>query len=193
MKIESYTFPKSSFLSIEKDFSLIVNKMIQNERLKKLLYYDTVDALDRPKLTQAQTLEVLQKNIKIVPKLVLDKTLLSYIVITFDNFAPTGNPQFRDNTISIDIVCHFDVWQLGDFKLRPFKIAGEIDSMLNESKLSGIGRLKFMTGNFTVLNEDYGVLSLLFEATHGEDDKKGMLNPADEAEFIEEFNEIYNS
>jgi hypothetical protein len=50
-----------------------------------------------------------------------------------------------------------------------------------------------MTGNFTVLNEDYGVLSLLYEATHGEEDKKGMLNPADEAEFIKDFNEIYNS
>lgn len=193
MKIESYTFPKSSFLSLEKDYALIVDKIIKNERLKKLLYYDTQNALDQPKLTQKQTLEVLSKNIKIVPKLILDKTLLTYIVISFDNFAPTTNPAFRDNTISLDIVCHFDVWNLGDYKLRPFKIAGELDSMLNNSRLSGIGTLQFMTGNFTILNEDYGVLSLLFQATHGEEDKKGMPDPADQAEFIKEFNETYNS
>ena len=193
MKIESYTFPKSSFLSLEKDYSLIIDKIIKNQRLKKLLYYDTMDALDKEDLNQKQTLEVLSKHIKIVPKLTLDKSLLTYLVISFDNFSPTTNPSFRDNTISIDIICQFDVWSLGDYKLRPFKIAGELDSMLNNSKLTGIGKLQFMTANFTVLNEDYGVLSLLYEATHGEEDKKGMLNPADEAEFIKDFNEIYNS
>ena len=30
MKIESYTFPKSSFLSLEKDYSLIIDKIIKN-------------------------------------------------------------------------------------------------------------------------------------------------------------------
>jgi hypothetical protein len=65
--------------------------------------------------------------------------------------------------------------------------------MLNNQKLSGIGALEFLTANQIILNEDYGVVTLMYRATHGEEDKKGMLNPADEADFIQQFNEIYNS
>jgi hypothetical protein len=52
MKIENYVFPKSSFLSIEKDLSIITGEMIKNDRFKRLLYYTTSDALDRPNLNQ---------------------------------------------------------------------------------------------------------------------------------------------
>jgi hypothetical protein len=51
MKIETYQFPKSSFLSIEKDLSIITNMMLKNERLKRLLYYTTPDALDKNNIT----------------------------------------------------------------------------------------------------------------------------------------------
>ena len=38
MKVTSYHYPKSSFLSMEKDMSLITTKLIENENLKKLLH-----------------------------------------------------------------------------------------------------------------------------------------------------------
>jgi hypothetical protein len=33
MKIENYIFPKSSFLSIEKDIDIIASKILSNERI----------------------------------------------------------------------------------------------------------------------------------------------------------------
>jgi hypothetical protein len=33
MKIENYTYPKSSFLSVEKDLSIIVDRIMKNKRL----------------------------------------------------------------------------------------------------------------------------------------------------------------
>ena len=33
---------------------------------------------------------------------------VSSSIIQFDNFAPSANPEFRDNTIEFDIICHFD-------------------------------------------------------------------------------------
>ena len=69
MKIEGNIQPKSSFLSMEKDASLISNMLLRNERLKKLLYYTTPDCLDRKILTEDQSLELFGKNIKLVPKL----------------------------------------------------------------------------------------------------------------------------
>jgi len=71
------------------------------------------------------------KEIKNIPKLYIDKSVLNYIIISFDNFIESGNPEFRDNIIEFDIICHFDQWQLKDYNLRPYRIAAEIDSMLN--------------------------------------------------------------
>ena len=193
MKITSYEFPKSSFLSIEKDLSLITDMMLKNQRFKKLLYYTTKDALDRENLTELQSLELIGKNIRIIPKLSIDKEVLAYVIITFDNFTPNEtNPEFRDNIISFDIICHFDQWDLGDFQLRPYRIAAEIDTMFNGKHLSGIGELDFIGANQLILNDEFAGLSLIYSAIHGEDDKKNMLNPKDQAQYELDFNELFN-
>jgi hypothetical protein len=60
-------------------------------------------------LTEDETIDLFGKNIKTVPKLIVDGSVLNYIIVSFDNFMsnPT-NPEFRDNIIEFDIVCHFD-------------------------------------------------------------------------------------
>ena len=193
MKIINYQFPKSSFLSVEKDFEIITNMMFKNDRLKKLLYYTTKDPLDKPNLNEEQTLALFGQNIRIVPKLEIDDKALNYIIIDMDNFTPNGeNPEFRDNIISFDIFCHFDQWHLKDFQLRPFKIAAEIDSMFNDKHLTGIGTLQFLGGNKIVLNDEIAGFSLNYMAIHGEEDKKKMPNPSDEEQFIKEFDKLFN-
>ena len=57
MRVNTYKFPSSHFLAVEKDYALIIQNFEQNERLKKLLYYSYKDALNRPNLTQEQTQE----------------------------------------------------------------------------------------------------------------------------------------
>ena len=193
MKIVNYQFPKSSFLSIEKDLEIITNQFLKNSRLQKLLYYNSPDALNKPSLTEDQALELFKKNIKIIPKLYIDGSVLSYIIISFDNFTPnTENPEFRDNIISFDIICHFDQWQLKDFQLRPYRIAAEIDTMFNDKHLTGIGKLNFLGANQIILNDEFAGVSLMYSAIHGEEDKKKMTNPADQEKFEKEFNEIFN-
>lgn len=193
MRIDNMKMPKSSFLSMEKDTSLIVNKMLDNPRLKRLLYYTSKDALNRPNLDEDQSLDLINKNIKIVPKLYVDGSVLNYIVINFKNFTPSENPEFRDNIIEFDIVCHFDQWQLQDFALRPYKIAAEIDSMFNNTHLTGIGLLQFVGATQTVLTDEFAGVCLLYEATHGGEDKKFMPNPKDEERFQQDFEQMAKS
>lgn len=190
MKIDGLKLPKSSFLSMEKDMNLIVNKMFKNERLKRLLYYTDKNALNRPNLTEDQALELINNNIKIVPKMYVDGSVLNYIIINFKNFTPSENPEFRDNIIEFDIICHFDQWQLQDFALRPYKIAAEIDSMFNNTHLTGIGTLQFIGATQTVLTDEFAGVCLLYEATHGGEDKKFMPNPKDEERFLKDFKDL---
>ena len=191
MKIEGNLYPKSSFLSMEKDASLISNMLLRNERLKKLLYYTTPDCLDRKILTEDQSLELFGKNIKLVPKLYVDNSVLNYIILSFDNFTPNmTNPEFRDNIIEFDIICHFDQWQLKDFQLRPYRIAAEIDSMFDEKHLSGIGLLHFLGANQMILTDEYAGLCLMYQAIHGDEDKTKMLNPNDEKQFEQDYRKM---
>lgn len=194
MRIDGYHIPKSSFLSMEKDTGIIVNEILKNNRLKKLLYYTTSDAMEKPNLTEDQSLSLLGTNIKIVPKLYVDGSVLNYVLINFDNFTPSENPEFRDNTIQFDIVCHFDQWNLRDYALRPYKIAGEIDSMFNLKKLTGIGYLEFMGATQIVLTDEFAGLCLIYRTVHGGEDEKYMPTYPDknsgkikEEQFIKEF------
>ena len=193
MKIETYTYPKSSFLALEKDMGIIVQMIMKNDRLKKMLYYTTKDCLDRPKLTKMQTNSLFGEQIKIIPKLYVDHSVLNYIIVSFDNFVPNRtNPEFRDNIIEFDIICHYDQWHMKDFELRPYKIAAELDSMFSEQHLTGIGKLEFNGANQILLTNEYAGLCITFRAIHGEEDKKFMPNPMDEETFIENFDAIFN-
>lgn len=194
MRIDGYHIPKSSFLSVEKDTGIIINEILKNNRLKKLLYYTTSDAMEKPNLTEDQSLSLLGTNIKIVPKLYVDSSVLNYVLINFDNFTPSENPEFKDNTIQFDIICHFDQWNLRDYALRPYKIAGEIDSMFNLKKLTGIGYLEFVGATQIVLTDEFAGLCLMYRTVHGGEDEKYMPTYPDknsgkikEEQFIKEF------
>lgn len=189
MRIDNVKNPESAFLAQEKDMRIIVDRMAANQRLRKLLYYTTPDALRKPEVSDQNFVKMFGKNIRNLPKLYIDKDVLNYIVISFDNFAPNGdNPEFRDNTIEFDIVCHYDQWQLADsFQLRPYRIAAELDSMLDKKHLTGIGQLNFVGAQQIILTDEFAGLCLLYDTIHGGEDKKYMPNPADEQMFIEDY------
>ena len=194
MKINTYTYPESSFLSLEKDMGIIVDMIMKNDRLKKMLYYTTKDCLDKPRLTEQETIGLFGKQIKTVPKLLVDGSILNYIIISFDNFMSNRtNPEFRDNMIEFDIICHFDQWQMKDFELRPYRIAAEIDSMFNNKRLTGIGDIEFVGANQMILTDEYAGICLMYRVVHGEEDKINASNPKTEQELNQNFNAIFNN
>lgn len=193
MKRFTYTYPKSRFLSVDKDMNLIISRLFKNERLKKLLYYTGRDALEQPNLTDEQMVGMIDKNIKNIPKLYVDGSVLNYVIINFDNFRPNlKNTEFRDNIVEFDIVCHYDQWKLKDFQLRPYKIAAEIDGMLDGKHLTGIGDLLFQGCNQIIVNNEFAGLCLSYLATHGDDDKKNALTEKEDIEIIKNYNKLFN-
>lgn len=176
----------SSFLSCEKDTETIIRKLFIDSRpysdeLKRLLLINNRDCLtDKTnpeylkKIKETTLADLREKQyIKTSPKLKMgeNEEVKSYILITFDNFAPNKeNGYYRDCIIEIDIICHTEHWDLDGFAIRPIKIAGYIDGILNETKLSGIGTLNFLSMNEIVLNENLSGYCLMYSAIHGNDD-----------------------
>ncbi|MBO7212784.1 MAG: hypothetical protein J6V44_17515, partial [Methanobrevibacter sp.] len=78
MRVQNYQIPKSSFLSVEKDMSIITDWMLKNKRLKKLLHYTVPNAMELEPLSQKDSVALINKNIKMVPKLYIDEKVLNY-------------------------------------------------------------------------------------------------------------------
>ena len=178
----------SSFLTCERDFQEILKKLFvenrpHSEELIRLLVLNTKDCLDN------RTSEVYNKKLKemslgklreeryirLEPKLQFseDAEVQSYIIMTMDNFVPNAtNPEYRDAVISFDIICHTDCWDIGNYRVRPLKIAGYIDGILNNSKLNGIGTLEFMGCNQLVLDENLSGYTLMYRAVNNIDEDK---------------------
>ena len=177
----------SSFLSCEKDIEEILRKLFVSSKpysdyLKKLLVINTKDCLDNETSTTIQqkiadmNLAKLRQEgyIKLEPKIRFgeNEEVKSYIIVSCDNFSPNAtNPYYRDCTVTFDIICHTDYWDLGNYRLRPLKIAGYIDGILNKARLSGIGTFQFMGCNQLILNDTLSGYTLMYRAVHGNDDK----------------------
>ena len=114
-----------------------------------------------------------QGYLKFEPKIKMPEheQIKSYLIFSFDNFHTNEqNPQFRDCNVYIDVLCHSDCWDLGNFRIRPLKICGYIDGILNNTKLSGIGTFQFNGCNELVLDETLSGYTLSYSAIHGTDD-----------------------
>lgn len=187
---------KSTFLSVEKDITTILYRLfVENPKkneLLRLLMINNKDCLDDinneeyDAIISTANLRTLREAgyVKLEPKLAFEEfpDVKSHIVISFDNYVPNGtNPEFRDNTISFDIICHTDYWDIGNCRLRPFKIMGYIDGILNNSKLSGIGTLHFMGAQELILNDKLSGYTLTYMAVHDGDDK----NPLTPEEMVD--------
>ena len=183
VKLEKF---ESSFLSLEKDTETILRKLFIESRpysdiLKRLLVVQTKDCLTnleeseyKKKLAAMSLPKLMQDSyVKLTPKIRIPEheEVKAYLIMSYDNFAPTRNPQYRDHVLYFDIICHTDYWQLDNYQIRPLKIAGYIDGILNNAKLSGIGTLQFLGAKELILDENLGGYNLSYLVTNGNDDK----------------------
>lgn len=183
-RVTAGTEYNSSFLSCEKDAEAIIRKLFvdsgaRSEYLKRLLIINTKDCLDvnpqYDKIVRAKSLKNLrdERYIVLEPKIPFgeNEEIKSRIHLVFDHFTPNShNGYFRDCVVEIDILCHPECWDIGNYRIRPLKIAGFIDGILNGAHLSGIGTLDFMGCNEIVLGNNLAGYCLMYSAIHGNDD-----------------------
>lgn len=187
MKKDVVTKIQSSFLQYEKNIELILKKLFVENRtyaniLKKLLVINAKDCLDNnseeyQQIANSYSLAKLKEEeyIRLTPKLTFDEheKVKSYIIITINNILPNAkNPQYRNCTLSFDVICHTDCQDLGDYRLRSLKICGYIDGLLNGTKLEGIGVLNYLGGTSLILDENLSGYSLMYQIIYSGEDIK---------------------
>jgi len=153
-----------SFSQISTDLQLIVEKIINNDNLCKLLYYADKNALSKTALTEDQKYSLIGDKVLVVPVIPKEDELQSYIIVQFDNFSPneTSEVVFRDFILTFDILVNTKIWTLDNWTLRPYAIMHEIDSIFNMSKLNSLGPINFIGANNLIINEFFMGFTLAY-------------------------------
>ncbi len=146
----------TNFSQVGKDLQLIMEKIIENDNLAKLLYYGEKNAISKENLDAEIKLSMINDYIRVVPVLPKDLEAKNYIIVQFDSFSPNSTDPmiYKDFVLTFDIFCNAQNWILDDYQLRPYAIMNEIDKMFNMSKLNSSGPINFIGANSIIINEN---------------------------------------
>lgn len=142
----------------------IANRLINNKRLCRLLKYQDLEPLNTELHPDVNGVDLLHKQILIIPKFPEDGIEASFVLAVFDNFTINpANQDFKLTRIRFDVVCPYTEWTINESTLRPYLIMEEIDQMFNQAKLSGIGNLQFVNAVPLTLSPQVGGYSLYYQ------------------------------
>lgn len=143
----------------------IAEKILNNQRLCRLLKYQVRDPFNQEKYPNVDGISLMNRQILIVPKIFDENTeKMSYITAIFDDFVVNQiNTDFKISTVRFDIACPYDEWLLDEESLRPYLIMQEVDTMFNQAKLSGIGKLQFYRADALTLSPQIGGYSMRYK------------------------------
>ena len=142
----------------------IASKIINNQKLVRLLKYQDPDPLNNEVHEDVNGYDLLHKQIILLPKYPEDGIEYSYVAAFYHHFSLNPvNPDFKLIKIRFDVVCPYTEWIINEGSLRPYIIMEEIDNMFNQAKLSGIGNLQFVEANPLTLSPQLGGYSLIYQ------------------------------
>ena len=143
----------------------MANKLMQNQQLCRLLKYQVRDPFATEKYDNVDGVLLLNKQIMITPKIWDESTeKTSYVIVLFNSFVTNLiNPDFKVDTIGIDVACPYDEWVLNGSSLRPYLIMEEIDNMFNGAEMAGIGTLEFVRADRNVFTSQIGGYTMQYK------------------------------
>lgn len=147
-----------------KNLQKMVTRLLANDDLVKLLYYENQDPLSCAALTPKQKQELIyEKLIKITPRSVESDTNKSIVAIYINRGSKLGeNAEFRLIEFTVDIVVPLEAWIIKDDNLRPFAILGQVQESLAGKTINGLGKISGGDFDLTNLTTKLSVYSQTF-------------------------------
>ena len=145
----------------------IVKRLIANDDLTRLLYYENENPLEQPTLNaEAKEKEIFEKLIKTVPRVGTKDTAKSVVVVYVQRAAKIpGNKEFRNVRILVDVIVPLTQWYIKDTNLRPFAILGQIQSSLDDKTINGLGKIQGGDFELNFVTDDVICYQQIFEIT----------------------------
>lgn len=152
---------------IGENLQRIMNRLMANDDLVKLLYYTDKDPLAQPVLTATEKREKVFNNlISIIPRVPTRINSQSIAVIRVDSGTRLGgNNEFREIIIPIEVFVPLESFLIMDSNLRPFAILGEIQKSLEDKQINGLGRITGGDFDFKFVTDEFACYEIEFAIT----------------------------
>ena len=139
-------------LSLQK----IVKRLLENDNLINLLYYEDHDPLGHTALDKEfKQKEIFEKLIKVVPHVGTNTDSKSILVVYITKGSKNSqNKEFKNINICISVFVPLTNWIIKDTNLRPFAILSEVQSSLDGKVINGLGRLSGGDFDLKLLTEE---------------------------------------
>ena len=133
----------------------ICSRLMANDNLIQLLYYEDLDPLSQGKLEDKKKQKLFNDLICVVPKVGTREDSRSVIAVYIPKASSLGgNKEFKNVTIAIDVFVPLTQWIIKDSNLRPFAIMGEIQKSLNDKTVNGLGKIQGGDFELTLLTDE---------------------------------------
>jgi hypothetical protein len=145
---------------LNNNLMVVLNKLITNQNLCKLLYYTSTDPLSEANISDTRTL--IKKNI--IPKPFIQgviETPCSFLTVYFDNFT-FANRSYSDGRIIFEAIVHESLWDIKG-GIRPYSILDEIELLFDNQKVIGIGKTQIDSIRQLWVNDSYKGYRLVFK------------------------------
>jgi hypothetical protein len=151
----------TNYNELGKILQQIALKLLNNQKLCKLLRYTNTNPLEQTDI--ADTMDLFQKNIFIVPK-VECKDSQSRICIILNRADVSQNTSFSGLTVTLSIFCPLESFVIDEpnAQLRPFAIMEEINKTLNKKEVGGLGSLVGGDFEFQYTADDIAYYLMLY-------------------------------
>lgn len=151
-KMNSQKYIKNRFISAGENLNIIANRMVQNDKLIKLLVRNDKGVLDdETPVTDEEKAIAFQEHISTIPVTDKDIETKTKIVLQIADIIP--NETGLSYNISFDILCNIDVWNLDSPIQRPYAILNEIDEILSDTKIKSLGPVTLIGATSLKINE----------------------------------------
>lgn len=149
------------FSNFEKVFYQIKNTLLNSSDLRKLVFYNTPDALDKVAPTIAEAAE----SIYIKPVIFVYEDSPEFGLSTFISIGLIEGLILDGSitaSIKISVACDRKIWEMNNNRVRPLAILSEI-AVLDNLKLETSGKLVFRVFKEVYFNNDLVGFTALFD------------------------------
>lgn len=154
---------KKFLLRVNDSFKQIRTQLLLNEKIRQLLYFDTVD-----ETTIVPSIDLVKDHIYMQPIITAETTepfnKKNYITITIPEGDLSNNKM--DYVVRIIVMCEKTCWEIND-NIRPLIISQEIINILDGYKTYFSNELSFSGIVETVTSKDVYGYSILFSTADG--------------------------
>jgi hypothetical protein len=146
----------------------IVSRLMANDNLVNLLYFEDKDPLNHLPLTaEEKQTEIFEKLIRVIPKVGSSENVKSIIVVYITRGSKiSSNNEFTNITINVDVFVPLTQWIIKDSNLRPFAILGQIQESLEGKTINGLGKLSGGDFELALMTDEMSVYKQTFSLTN---------------------------